>query len=347
MDKVKTLVPFEWRGQRVLLTKQLAELFGLGRRSFTELRRIHAEFFREGKEIFTLEGEELKLFKKMARWLHLPIRSGSKAFLWTVSGVEQLFFATHSEQNREILAALKEFYFKPGNYPQVFLHDTFGSVRVVTINNEYFFVAADVCKILDIQNVSQALAQLDDDEKNTAMIPAGGIYSTYTPPVEQNMLVVNEPGLYRLIFASRKPQAKKFQRWVYHEVLPSLRQNGFYVTDTDLINQIATLKDKIAKLQKKMEAEKPLELACVYVFLMSNCSVKIGMSTNLTSRISELKRDTGLSVVKFYTTQNMLKSAAYELEQKLLKAFEPFKLYGEFFAVGFNKVVAELKRQLV
>jgi len=80
------------------------------------------------------------------------------------------------------------------------------------------WIAADVSTILEIKNVSDALANFDGDER--------GIANIYTPgddnPQGQEMLNVTEPGLYRLIFKSRKPVAKCFQRWVFHEVLPSL-----------------------------------------------------------------------------------------------------------------------------
>src|SRR5947209_7924020 len=80
---------------------------------------------------------------------------------------------------------------------------------VVDEHNEIWLVAADACKALDIINVSQVTDRLDEDEK--------GIYTTYTPGGPQEMLYVSEPGLYELIFTSRKPEAKAFKRWVKHE----------------------------------------------------------------------------------------------------------------------------------
>ncbi|WP_375513476.1 Bro-N domain-containing protein [uncultured Nostoc sp.] len=97
-------------------------------------------------------------------------------------------------------------------------------VRFVGTPEKPEWVAADVCAILEIKNVSDALANFDEDER--------GIANIYTPgddnPQGQEMLTVTEPGLYRLIFKSRKPVAKRFQRWVFHEVLPSLRRTGRY-----------------------------------------------------------------------------------------------------------------------
>ncbi|WP_193199739.1 Bro-N domain-containing protein [Nostoc sp. MG11] len=97
-------------------------------------------------------------------------------------------------------------------------------VRFVGTPDKPEWVAADVCTILEIQNVSQALASFDADER--------GLCNVYTPGDDnsqgQEMLTVSEAGLYRLIFKSRKPVAKRFQRWVFHQVLPSLRRTGKY-----------------------------------------------------------------------------------------------------------------------
>lgn len=93
-------------------------------------------------------------------------------------------------------------------------------VRTVTIDNEPYFVAKDVCAILDISNHIDALSRLDDDEKGRSVIP------TQFGAKETNL--VNESGLYHLIFQSRKPEAKAFRKWVTAEVLPTLRRTGRY-----------------------------------------------------------------------------------------------------------------------
>lgn len=93
-------------------------------------------------------------------------------------------------------------------------------VRTVMIENEPYFVVKDVCAILDISNHIDALSRLDDDEKGRSVIP------TQFGAKETNL--VNESGLYHLIFQSRKPEAKAFRKWVTAEVLPTLRRTGRY-----------------------------------------------------------------------------------------------------------------------
>jgi hypothetical protein len=93
-------------------------------------------------------------------------------------------------------------------------------VRFVGTADDPEWLAVDVCKVLELGNPSQALSDFDEDEK--------GITTSDTLGGLQGMLTVTEPGLYKLIFKSRKPVAKRFQKWVFSEVLPSLRKTGTY-----------------------------------------------------------------------------------------------------------------------
>ncbi len=92
------------------------------------------------------------------------------------------------------------------------------AVRVVMRGDEPWFVAADVCRVLEIGNPTQAVARLDEDEVT--------LCTTEGNHRETN--IINESGLYSLIFTSRKPQAKRFRKWVTAEVLPALRRTGRY-----------------------------------------------------------------------------------------------------------------------
>lgn len=94
---------------------------------------------------------------------------------------------------------------------------------------EPWWVAVDVCKVLGLDQVSRAMDRLDDDEKTTLTISTGLIEQGFSDNVPGTSLnLVNEPGLYRLILTSRKPEAKAFKRWVTHEVLPQIRKTGRY-----------------------------------------------------------------------------------------------------------------------
>lgn len=104
----------------------------------------------------------------------------------------------------------------------VFTSEEFGKVRTLTQNNEILFVAADVCAALGLANSRKAVSRLDDDEK--------GVTSSDTLGGKQQMNVVTEAGLYNLVLASRKPEAKGFKRWITHDVIPQIRKTGQYRT---------------------------------------------------------------------------------------------------------------------
>lgn len=95
------------------------------------------------------------------------------------------------------------------------------TVRTVKLDGQIWFVVKDVCDILELGNPTEAIRALDDDEKNTLRVSEGNRGNP-------NVNIINEPGLYRLIFRSNKAEAKTFQDWVYHEVLPALHHAGSY-----------------------------------------------------------------------------------------------------------------------
>ncbi|MDP2431819.1 MAG: Bro-N domain-containing protein [Pseudomonadota bacterium] len=107
-------------------------------------------------------------------------------------------------------------------------------------DGEPWFVANDVCSALTVGNSRMALDRLDHDEK--------GVSSIDTPGGKQEMAVVNESGLYALILGSRKPEAKRFKRWVTHEVLPSIRKTGSYAHPGSVVALPAPTQDRVSAL---------------------------------------------------------------------------------------------------
>ena len=93
-------------------------------------------------------------------------------------------------------------------------------VRTIQLDGEPWFVAADVCDVLGLNNPSQALSYLDRDERR--------LITNEAWRTNGNMAIVSEPGLYSLVLRSRRPEAKGFRRWIAHEVIPALRQSGEY-----------------------------------------------------------------------------------------------------------------------
>lgn len=103
------------------------------------------------------------------------------------------------------------------------------AIRVLMRDDAPWFVAADVCRAIDLGNPSMALDRLDDDEK--------GLNSIDTLGGRQNVQTVTEAGLYSLVLSSRKPEAKPFKRWITHEVLPAIARHGAYVDSNNRMGQ--------------------------------------------------------------------------------------------------------------
>jgi len=120
------------------------------------------------------------------------------------------------------------------------------SLRTLTDEaGEPWFVAKDVCDILEISNPSDALKRLDDDERSRFNLGRQG---------ETN--IVNEAGLYVLVLGSRKPEAHEFKRWVTHEVLPQIRKTGGYIPTTDADDDMTILAKAVMIGQRTMEEQK-------------------------------------------------------------------------------------------
>lgn len=137
---------------------------------------------------------------------------------------------------------------------QKFVNDRFGEIRTVTINNEPWFVAKDVCDILGIANPTDALNKgLEDFERARFNLGRQG---------EAN--IISESGFYALVLRSRKPIAKPFRLWVTQEILPQIRQTGGYISIKEeesnevflaravqIANETIKHKDEIIANQKK------------------------------------------------------------------------------------------------
>lgn len=162
-------------------------------------------------------------------------------------------------------------------------------IRTVVSEGNIWFIAKDVCDVLAIGNTSMALRRLDEDEKGVNTIETlGGV---------QSMTTINEAGLYSLILSSRKPEAKQFRRWVTHEVLPSIRKHGAYMTEDVLDNAIGNPDFMIGLLENLKEERKARELLEQKVAedLPKITYYDTILSSNNAVNISQIAEDYGLS----------------------------------------------------
>ena len=140
------------------------------------------------------------------------------------------------------------------NELEIFKNEEFGEVRVLDKNGDPWFVGRDVCEILEVKNVPDAMSRLDDDEKLMSVLPIAG--------QNREVTLISESGLYSIILRSRKPEAKKFKKWITSEVLPSIRKTGGFSiekkSDDEIIQTAFLLLDKRVKaLENKVAEDKP------------------------------------------------------------------------------------------
>jgi anti-repressor protein len=142
---------------------------------------------------------------------------------------------------------------------------------------EPWFVLKDVCDVLGIGNNRDVVARLDDDEK--------GVDNIDTLGGAQKLIIISESGFYKVIMLSRKQEAKKFQRWVTHEVLPSVRKHGAYITDSkmeeimsdpeNLVRLLNSLKTENKQLQLRIENDRP-KILFADAITTSHCTILVG-----------------------------------------------------------------------
>lgn len=131
-------------------------------------------------------------------------------------------------------------------------------IRTAIIDDEPWFIAKDVCTVLEIQNVTDALNSLETDEKMTLDNTEG---HSGQRGGAQFFNVINESGLYALIFKSRKPEAKAFRKWVTSEVLPTIRKTGGYtdMIPKDLPSALRAYANEVEKNQKLLAENSALQ----------------------------------------------------------------------------------------
>ncbi len=208
------------------------------------------------------------------------------------------------------------------NKLSVFNYNGF-QIRAVTVDGEPWFVAKDVCDVLEIRNTTDAIERLDKDERSRFNLGRQG---------EVN--IVNEPGLYSLILGSRKPEAKAFKRWITHEVIPTIRKTGGYVADEDVfISTYLPYADEQTKelfratlatvrsLNAKIESDKPKVLFADAV-AASNTSILVGEMAKILkqngvdigqNRLFEWMRANGYLIRRKGTDYNMPTQRAMEM----------------------------------
>ena len=172
----------------------------------------------------------------------------------------------------------------------------FGRIRAVSEGGEPWVVAKDVCDALGLSNTTEALRNLDDDEvgniSNSEVAQNGG----------RAPRIISEPGFYKLVMRSRKPEAKAFQRWVTHEVLPAIRRDGGYMaakpdeTPEETMARALRIADETMRRQKERIEGLAAENAEMRPKALFADAVAASESTCLVGELAKMLRQNGVEI---------------------------------------------------
>ncbi|WP_423306251.1 phage antirepressor, partial [Melissococcus plutonius] len=176
------------------------------------------------------------------------------------------------------------------NTPQIFNFEQ-NEVRTILLNDEPYFVGRDVAKVLGYSNTRDVLAKrVDEEDKGVAICDTlGGT---------QELVIINESGLYALILSSKMPNAKKFKRWVTSEVLPSIRKNGMYMTDQkayDVVTNPNSLADLLQQASDQLK-QKDLTIQELKPKALFADSVSASHTSILVGELAKLLKQNGLDM---------------------------------------------------
>lgn len=118
-------------------------------------------------------------------------------------------------------------------------------VRTIVKDDEVWFIAKDVCEVLELSDVSMSVKRLDEDEKLVQTLFVSG--------QNRQIMSVNESGLYELIFTSRKSEAKEFKKWVKSDVLPSIRKTGSYEQPKSQAQLALVMAEQLVSHEQRLE----------------------------------------------------------------------------------------------
>ena len=215
---------------------------------------------------------------------------------------------------------------------RIFNTDEFGRVRTVTIDNEPWFVGKDVAEALGYSNINKAVSMhVDEYDKKVLDFKGfsqnGDASKLWSGNDFSNKTIINESGLYALIFGSKLESAKRFKHWVTSEVLPSIRKNGIYATD-NVIDNILNNPDFGIELLTKLKEERAARVK-------AEQTNAILMHVNKTYTATEIAKELGLK-------------SAIELNKILSKMHIQYKvnntwvMYSDYSHLGYEEIKQEV-----
>lgn len=167
---------------------------------------------------------------------------------------------------------------------QVFQNAQFGQVRTTIRDGEPWFVAADVCRALELSNPTVSVGRLDDDERAKLNLGRQG-----------EGTIVSEPGLYALVLGSRKPEAKAFKRWITHEVIPSIRKSGGYIAGQSTMSDADLMAKALLVAQRQIE-QRDAQITEMQPKALFADAVSASKSSILIGELAKMLRQNGVDI---------------------------------------------------
>lgn len=248
------------------------------------------------------------------------------------------------------------------NKIKIFENEEFGKIRTVIINSEPWFVGKDVAVILGYSKPRNAIAMhVDCEDKKVAPIQ-GDLGGT------QQMIIINESGLYSLILSSKMPKARDFKRWVTSEILPTIRRTGGYVADEDMFieNYLPFLEEPykglfrlqmmaINQLNERIRHNQPLvdfanQVAGTENVIDMNAMAKLAVEENIPigrNRLFRWLRENGILMLDNLPYQKYIDRGYFAVKESVFEAGSITKTYQQTFVTGRGQqyIIGRLKNE--
>lgn len=235
------------------------------------------------------------------------------------------------------------------NKIKIFENEEFGKIRTIIINSEPWFVGKDVAVILGYSKPRNAIATHVDCEDKKAALIQGDLGGT------QQMIIINESGLYSLILSSKMPKARDFKRWVTSEILPTIRRTGGYVADEDIFieNYLPFLEEPykglfrlqimaINQLNERIRHDQPLvdfanQVAGTENVIDMNAMAKLAVEENIPigrNRLFRWLRENGILMSDNLPYQKFIDRGYFAVKESVFETGTITKTYQQTFVTG-------------
>lgn len=217
---------------------------------------------------------------------------------------------------------------------EVFENKEFGKVRTIVLNDEPWFVGKDVADILGYQNGSRDINRhVDEDDRQN--------YQNGTFESPRGMTVINESGVYSLVFGSKLPTAKKFKHWVTSEVLPAIRKNGGYIAGQETLSDDELMAKALLVAQRTIENKNKLiaDMKPKADFYDTVVSTESLLSMGDTAKLINKKGIGRNNLYKILKARKILMADNIPYQQYIERGY--FKVVESYYMAGDNKVIAK------